>query len=44
MDDAESECGLDKGISWDVVIENNGDQNKLDQDLATLVKEVIKYL
>ncbi|KAM9514907.1 phosphomevalonate kinase isoform 2-T2 [Guaruba guarouba] len=38
VDDAESECGLDQGVSFDFVITNDGDELSLDQQLETLLQ------
>uniref|UniRef100_A0A8B9GHI4 Phosphomevalonate kinase n=1 Tax=Amazona collaria TaxID=241587 RepID=A0A8B9GHI4_9PSIT len=38
VDDAESECGLDQGVSFDWVITNDGDELSLDQQLETLLQ------
>ncbi|XP_061231124.1 pre-B-cell leukemia transcription factor-interacting protein 1-like isoform X1 [Neopsephotus bourkii] len=38
VDDAESECGLDQGLSFDWVITNDGDELSLDQQLETLLQ------
>ncbi|XP_052793963.1 phosphomevalonate kinase-like isoform X2 [Mya arenaria] len=40
IDDAESECGLDKGLEWDITIDNSGDESLLDQNISTLVSLV----
>ncbi|XP_063296163.1 phosphomevalonate kinase [Pelobates fuscus] len=37
IDDADSECGLDQGTSFDWVITNNGDQESLDEQLHKLM-------
>ncbi|XP_061333817.1 phosphomevalonate kinase-like isoform X4 [Pezoporus flaviventris] len=40
VDDAESECGLDQGVSFDWVITNDGDELSLDQQLEMLLQAV----
>ncbi|XP_074650852.1 phosphomevalonate kinase-like [Tubulanus polymorphus] len=40
IDDAESECGLDSGVSWDFIISNDGDNEALAQCLDRVVKTV----
>ncbi|XP_027805152.1 phosphomevalonate kinase-like [Marmota flaviventris] len=40
MDDAESECGLDDFGDFDWVIENHGDEQHLEEQLANLLKFV----
>ncbi|KAG3281698.1 phosphomevalonate kinase isoform X1 [Ictidomys tridecemlineatus] len=40
VDDAESECGLDDFGDFDWVIENHGDEQHLEQQLANLLKFV----
>ena len=40
VDDAESECGLDIGWTFDAFVENNGDEPTLEQQLAQLLKTV----
>lgn len=37
VDDAESECGLDDYPEWDVKIQNNGDMQKLSEELDKLI-------
>ncbi|XP_053559674.1 phosphomevalonate kinase isoform X6 [Bombina bombina] len=37
VDDAESECGLDKGVAFDWIITNDGDGNFLDEQLNKLL-------
>ncbi|CAH2327491.1 phosphomevalonate kinase [Pelobates cultripes] len=37
IDDADSECGLDQGTSFNWVITNNGDQESLDEQLHRLM-------
>ena len=41
MDDAESECGLDEGITWDYVVKNNGTQEQLKSAIKPLI-DIIK--
>ncbi|XP_018421906.1 PREDICTED: phosphomevalonate kinase [Nanorana parkeri] len=36
VDDAESECGLDTGVTFDWIIANEGDQSALDEQLGKL--------
>ncbi|NWH83000.1 PMVK kinase, partial [Piaya cayana] len=38
VDDAESECGLDQGVTFDWVITNDGDEVALDEQLETLLQ------
>ena len=40
MDDAASECDLDEGVSFDVVIANNGDNHSLTAQLTDLVHSI----
>ena len=40
IDDAESECGLDGDIEWDVVITNDADDN--DDQLNTEIDKIIQ--
>ncbi|CAL1529701.1 unnamed protein product [Lymnaea stagnalis] len=40
IDDAESECGLDVGVDWDIIIQNNGDQQELDDGINKLLELV----
>lgn len=40
VDDAESECGLDDFGDFDWVIENHGDEQHLEEQLANLLKFV----
>jgi len=40
VDDAESECDLDAGVSFDVVISNDGDDDSLTTQLTDLVNSV----
>eukprot|EP00041_Stephanoeca_diplocostata_P011902 m.197444 g.197444 ORF g.197444 m.197444 type:complete len:143 (-) comp18720_c0_seq1:197-625(-) len=39
VDDAASECGLDKR-EWDIVIDNDGDAQKLEEQLSELIQLV----
>ena len=44
IDDAESECGLDTGISWDIVVQNDDDKqvfNKQVEDIVACVNEIV---
>lgn len=41
IDDAESECGLDNYPEWDVKIENNGDMEKLSQEIDKLIDMIL---
>ncbi|XP_014670188.1 PREDICTED: phosphomevalonate kinase-like [Priapulus caudatus] len=36
VDDAESECGLDEGVAWDHVVENDGNETTLERHLDRL--------
>ena len=40
MDDAESECGLDQGVTFDWVLTNDGDELALDEQLETLLRSL----
>jgi len=40
VDDAPSECDLDTGVSFDIVITNNGDSDALTAQLTDLVHSV----
>ncbi|KAH3833056.1 hypothetical protein DPMN_106357 [Dreissena polymorpha] len=40
IDDAESECGLDECVTWDIVISNDGDEALLDMDIDHVVRLV----
>lgn len=40
MDDVESECGLDIGVEWDVVITNNNEARKFEEQITYLVNQV----
>ncbi|KAK3607909.1 hypothetical protein CHS0354_036734 [Potamilus streckersoni] len=40
IDDAESECGLDIGMDWDIVIYNNGDNRALENKLDLIVEDI----
>jgi len=45
VDDAESECGLDTGVNFDVVITNNGSGDaSLDTSVGNLVQQVLGWL
>ena len=44
VDDAESECGLDNGVQFDIIIENNGDSDKLETVLSKLYADVCDRL
>lgn len=37
VDDAESECGLDQGVHFDWVINNDGDAASLEEQLRPLL-------
>ncbi|MBN3309649.1 PMVK kinase, partial [Amia calva] len=37
VDDAESECGLDEGVAFDWTIHNDGDQQRLEEQLKGLL-------
>uniref|UniRef100_A0A0B6ZP23 Phosphomevalonate kinase n=2 Tax=Arion vulgaris TaxID=1028688 RepID=A0A0B6ZP23_9EUPU len=37
VDNAESECGLDSGVNWDIVISNNGDKQELEEGIDKLI-------
>ena len=40
VDNAESECGLDSGVVWDVVIENNNNEEVLQKHITELLDKV----
>ena len=40
VDDAESECGLDDGIDWDILVCNNGDNDELNRTIERMVETV----
>jgi hypothetical protein len=40
VDDAESECGLDKGIDWDIVIQNDNDEQVFNTQVEQIEKHV----
>ena len=40
VDDAESECGLDKGIDWDIVVHNNG-RDDLDDSITAILTKIL---
>ncbi|XP_070542180.1 phosphomevalonate kinase-like [Ptychodera flava] len=45
IDDAESECGLDEGVGWDLIVHNNGDHLDLDStldDICHMVRQRLK--
>ena len=44
VDDAESECGLDCGVDWDVIIENNGDDSVTGPAMDKLIERVHLFL
>ena len=37
IDDAESECGLDEGVRWDFIVNNNGNDSELTDDIDKLI-------
>ena len=39
MDDAESECGLDEGVDFDIIIKNNSDE-ELQHNIQHLLAEI----
>jgi hypothetical protein len=39
VDDAVSECGLDSGVEWDFVIQNN-----MDQELEFQLKKLYNFI
>jgi len=39
VDNAESECGLDDGVTWDFEICNDGNQRQLEQSLHNILQE-----
>ncbi|XP_066465065.1 phosphomevalonate kinase [Eleutherodactylus coqui] len=44
VDDAESECGLDTGVTFDWIIANDGDETSLDEQLHTLKAFILSRL
>ena len=38
VDDAESECGLDTGVNWDIMIYNNGNKEEVDNSVEKILK------
>ncbi|XP_073408491.1 phosphomevalonate kinase [Dendrobates tinctorius] len=44
VDDAESECGLDSGVTYDWIITNDGDQASLDEQLHGLQAFILSRL
>lgn len=38
VDDAESECGLDRDVKFDWIIRNDGDASSLDEQLQPILK------
>ncbi|XP_035666045.1 phosphomevalonate kinase-like isoform X1 [Branchiostoma floridae] len=44
VDDAESECDLDEGVTWDVVIANNGEHTQLREQLDQLEHSIKERL
>ncbi|CAG0924837.1 unnamed protein product, partial [Notodromas monacha] len=37
IDDAETECGLDSVQSWDLIIENDGDEERMEESIAQIL-------
>ncbi|GFO42032.1 phosphomevalonate kinase-like [Plakobranchus ocellatus] len=37
IDDAESECGLDSGVKWDLVVYNNDDKKELEDSINKIL-------
>ncbi len=44
MDDAESECGLDTGVTWDFILQNDGNTNLLEKGIAEIMQCIKKRL
>ncbi|XP_060551937.1 phosphomevalonate kinase-like isoform X2 [Ruditapes philippinarum] len=44
VDDAESECGLDTGIDWDIVIQNDNDEQVFNTQVEQIEKHVNKMM
>jgi len=44
VDDVESECDLDSGIDFDMIISNDGDEHSLEEQLSQIVNEVQRRL
>ncbi|RUS86450.1 hypothetical protein EGW08_005765 [Elysia chlorotica] len=40
VDDAESECGLDTGVTWDILMHNNGNKEELDKGLEKILESI----
>ena len=40
VDDAESECGLDSGVTWDVIVSNNDENDELEQSVQHILEIV----
>ena len=43
VDDAESECGLDNGVTWDFIITNDNQADQLEADLQKLITFIEKH-
>ncbi|XP_022100904.1 phosphomevalonate kinase-like isoform X2 [Acanthaster planci] len=44
IDDAESECDLDHGVTWDFIISNNGNIDVLEPQLAQIIDHIQEKL
>ncbi|XP_038074096.1 phosphomevalonate kinase-like [Patiria miniata] len=44
VDDAESECGLDQGVTWDFIVSNNGNMAELEPQLAKIIDHIREML
>ena len=42
IDDAESECNLDEGVVFDMVLKNDGDRDELEKCLSDICERVQK--
>ena len=40
VDDAESECGLDTGITWDITVNNNDEKDELETVIHHIIETV----
>ena len=40
VDDAESECGLDTGVTWDITVNNNDKNDELEAAIQHIIETV----
>ena len=40
VDDVESECGLDEGVLFDVIVHNDNNEDQLKADIETLLSNI----